>query len=136
MIMTKFNCTLPWTTHKRYKSCPIIEKNKNQSYANIVTAWHDNFLHHEKNCPKMPKCKRFLYLSEDVEAHHHGYDSSLTIKLTDPNILTIVDSYSYDLQSFVGEIGGTLGLFLGLSMFSIVDCIEYVVRKLFSINLH
>ena len=134
MIMTKFNCTLPWTTNERYKICPIIDKNQNQTYADIVTTWHDNFVHHEKNCPKMPKCKRFLYKMDLFS--NDGYYSSLSIKLTDPNILTIVDGYSYDLQSFIGEVGGTLGLFLGLSMFSIIECIEYVLRKLSSTTLY
>ena len=134
MIMTKFNCILPWTTNERYKFCPIIDKKQNQTYADIVTTWHDNFLHNEKNCPKWPKCKRFLYKMDlfpnDVD------DTSLTIKLTDPNILTILDGYSYDLQSFIGEVGGTLGLFLGLSMFSIIEFIEYVLRKLSSTNIY
>ena len=47
MIMTKFNCTLPWTTNERYKFCSIIDKKQNQTYADIVTTWHDNFLHNE-----------------------------------------------------------------------------------------
>ena len=134
MIMTKFNCTLPWTINERYNYCPIIDKKQNQTYADIVTAWLDDFLHHEKKCPKWPKCQRFIYKMDlfpnDIE------DSSLTIKLTDPNILTILDGYSYDLQSFIGEVGGTLGLFLGLSMFSIIEFIEYVLRKLSSTNVY
>ena len=133
MIMTKFNCRLPWTINDRYNFCPIIDKKQNQTYADIVTTWHDDFLHHEKNCPKMPKCKRFIYKMDLFP--NDGYPS-LSIKLTDPNILTIVDGYSYDLQSFIGEVGGTLGLFLGLSMFSIIECIAYVLRKLSSTNLY
>ena len=41
-------------------------------------------------------------------------------------------SYSYDIQSFVGEVGGTLGLFLGLSVFSFVEFAEYLLRKMYS----
>ena len=134
MIMTKFNCTLPWTISDRYNFCPIIDKKQNQTYADIVTTWHDDFLHHEKNCPKMPKCERFIY-KMDLFPNDGDDSSSLTIKLTDPNILTILDGYSYDLQSFIGEVGGTLGLFLGLSMFSIIEFIEYVLRKLSSTNV-
>ena len=59
-------------------------------------------------------------------------NSGLRIKLRNPNVLNIVDSYSYDIQSFIGEVGGTLGLFLGLSMFSIVEFIEYILRKLYN----
>ena len=58
--------------------------------------------------------------------------SELKIRLENPNVLTIVDSYSYDIQSFVGEVGGTLGLFLGLSVFSFVEFVEYLLRKMYS----
>ena len=58
--------------------------------------------------------------------------SELKIRLENPNVLTIVDSYSYDIQSFVGEVGGTLGLFLGLSVFSFVEFAEYLLRKMYS----
>ena len=58
--------------------------------------------------------------------------ASLKIQLENPNVLTIVDSYSYDIQSFVGEVGGTLGLFLGLSIFSFVEFAEFLLRKIYS----
>ena len=58
--------------------------------------------------------------------------TSLKIQLENPYVLTIVDSYSYDIQSFVGEVGGTLGLFLGLSMFSFVEFAVYILRKIYS----
>ena len=43
MIMTKFNCTLPWTTNERYKFCSIIDKKQNQTYGKDG-ADLDNFL--------------------------------------------------------------------------------------------
>ena len=65
---------------------------------------------------KMTLAKETGYMNEG---------SSLSIQLD-------VDSYSYDIQSFVGEVGGTLGLFLGLSIFSFVGFVEYVLRKMYS----
>ena len=62
----------------------------------------------------------------------NNVNSSLTIKLKTPNVLNMADSYSYDFQSLIGEVGGTLGLFLGLSMFSFVGFIEYILRKLYN----
>ena len=59
-------------------------------------------------------------------------NSELKIRLKTPNVLNIADSYSYDFQSLIGEVGGTLGLFLGLSMFSFVGFIEYILRKLYN----
>ena len=124
-------------TKDGYELCPIIDKNRNVSYADIVATWYDKYLLNEKDCPKMPKCKRSVY-QMDLETTKDGsYEkSNLIIKLKNPNILTIVDEYSYDLQSFIGEVGGTLGLFLGLSMFSFIELIEYVLRKLCSKNIY
>ena len=41
------------------------------------------------------------------------------------------DTVAYYLQSLIGEVGGTLGLFLGLSTMSFIDFIEFIFRKLF-----
>ena len=82
----------------------------------------------------MPKCVRSIYKTT-VTTKASGppdYYLSLRIRLENPNVLTIVDSYSYDIQSFVGEVGGTLGLFLGLSVFSFVEFAEYLLRKMYS----
>ena len=124
-------------TQEKFELCPIIDKNRNQSYADIVTTWHDNYHLNENICPKMPKCKRSIYkMDKSTTKRNDFHKSRLEIKLNNPNILTIVDDYSYDLQSFIGEVGGTLGLFLGMSMFSFIEFIEYVLRKLCSINIH
>ena len=47
------------------------------------------------------------------------------------NVQTIQDSVAYDLQSLIGEVGGTLGLFLGLSAMSFVDFVGFIYRKAF-----
>ena len=132
--MKNFRCTLPWMINDKYELCQIIDTNRNQSYAEIVSLWNDNFLLNEKHCPKMPKCKQSIYRM-DLSTVDRTL-SLLTIQLKDSNILTIVDNYSYDFQSFIGEVGGTLGLFLGFSMFSFVEFIEYLLRKLFSTNIY
>ena len=129
MIANKYNCTLPWANNATYEFCPIMDENRNQTYSQIVEVWHDAFTIHEESCPKWPKCKRSLYNLESLSTEEWDY-STLQIKLKSPNVLNIADSYSYDIHLFIGEVGGTLGLFLGLSMFSIVEFIEYILRKL------
>ena len=37
----------------------------------------------------------------------------------------------YDLNSFIGEVGGSLGLFLGASFLSMLDGEQKVVKKIF-----
>ena len=67
----------------------------------------------------------------DKEIGYSPKMSYLKIQIENPNVLTIVDSYSYDIQSFIGEVGGTLGLFLGLSAMSFVDFVGFIYRKAF-----
>ena len=82
-------------------------------------------------CPQ----KRSIYdlaLKPNVYVPHSATGSVLKIQLKSSNVYTIKDSIAYDLQSLIGEVGGTLGLFLGLSTMSFIDFIEFIFRKLFS----
>ena len=45
-------------------------------------------------------------------------------------IQEIVNYYSYDDLSFIAEIGGYVGLFLGASVFQIADLFTVIIRKL------
>ena len=88
-------------------------------------------------CPNDPYCKRSEYRIREAvlsEGHitHSENGSTLIIELESTDVQTIVDNYSYELSSFVGEAGGALGLFLGLSMISVVDFVEYILRKMCS----
>ena len=50
----------------------------------------------------------------------------------DNELVTYVEEYfTYDLQSFIGEIGGTFGLFLGVSMLtSLFDLFEFILHSI------
>ena len=127
-----FNCSLPWTSDELYGICPIFDQNRNKSYRDIIGIWISEY---DKSIQTnaMPKCRRSMYKKTlDKEIGYSPKMSYLKIQIENPNVLTIVDSYSYDIQSFIGEVGGTLGLFLGLSIFSFVEFTEYIFRKIYS----
>ena len=131
-IERKFNCNLPWISDERYGTCPIIDQNRNETYSTMIGIWT---LEYDRSIQfnSIPKCWRSMIkqtLAKETEFMNN--ESKLEIQLENPNVLTIVDSYTYDIQSFVGEVGGTLGLFLGLSIFSFVEFIEYILRKIYS----
>ena len=89
----------------------------------------------ESMCPNEPKCKRSNYILKKVETSEHflgSNKSKLIVQLASPEVQTIVDHYSYDFFSFIGETGGALGLFLGLSMISFVEFVEYSFSKLYA----
>ena len=47
------------------------------------------------------------------------------------NVLTVMEEeYVYPLDSFIAEIGGALGLFLGFSFMMIWDFIQFAIESL------
>ena len=54
----------------------------------------------------------------------------IKLELGNTAVQFIEDSYYYDAQSLIGEVGGTMGLLLGLSFLSFFDFIDYLVRSL------
>ena len=46
-------------------------------------------------------------------------------------LVTYVEEYfTYDWQSFIGEVGGTFGLFMGVSLLTtLFDLIEFILRS-------
>ena len=141
-LIDKYNCTVPLTTDGLNILCPIFDENRNYSYDDMLyDAYESTFGNRDIfMCPKEPKCKRTNYNVKRVEKsknlHSIGYlvpnKSKLVVQLASPEVQTIVDHYSYDFFSFIGETGGALGLFLGLSMLSFVEFVEYSFRKLYA----
>ena len=135
-LINKYNCTLPLTIDGLHKLCPVFDENRNHSYGEMANeAYASTFGNKTFMCPKEPKCKRSNYNIKKIETSKNlnaPNKSSLIIQLASPEVQTIVDHYSYDFFSFIGETGGALGLFLGLSMLSFVEFVEYSFRKLYA----
>ena len=123
--------------------CPIIET-KNGTNGTIyyetigkkVTYWRDTIvgnIQRENICQSGTKCKSTLYkvrteiTNDEINIKHQA---KVAIELESPIVQNVVDSYAYDLQSLIGEVGGTLGLFLGLSMYSFIEVLTYLIEKL------
>ena len=61
---------------------------------------------------------------QDVTMDTYCESSCLSVAFTNPIIENIKTEASYDFQSLIGEIGGTLGLFLGLSGLGILQMLK------------
>ena len=133
IFLMKYNCTLPFMDSEHIQLCPIIDQSRNETYADLAEYFEhmiDYPQYHGIECPQIPKCKRSLYKirvrSMDKE---NPSQSRVKIQLENPYVQTIEDSIGYDLQSLIGEVGGTLGLFLGLSTYSFVEFLVYILQK-------
>ena len=83
----------------------------------------------KEECPLIKRCKRANYeIFENFQPGGEGY-SDLILEPLDSTVQYVKDDIAYDTQNFIGEVGGTLGLMLGLSFISVIDFIQYVVYK-------
>ena len=78
----------------------------------------------KSECSAEPSCARTIFEAFQSNLKNEGVGTNgslIDIQLASPNVMVIEDSRNYDGQSFVGEVGGTLGLMLGLSFLSVFD---------------
>ena len=86
------------------------------------------------HCPQDPVCHQVEYSMvatvefKDVtmNAYCNNFDSTacISVSFTNPIIENIITESTYDVQSLIGEIGGTLGLFLGLSGLGLMEMLN------------
>jgi hypothetical protein len=105
--------------------CEVKNPKTNASMHTIINHYFKKYDNSDKQCKPIPACNRDIYeASFELEDQKVGTNNSfLRIQLASPNVQYIEDSISYDAQSLIGEVGGTLGLLLGLSVMSIFDLI-------------
>ena len=152
-LIEKYNCTLPWMSAFDFPDINPCEvgtiPNKGPEHEDldfipyylIVKNW-GKIYKNTKDCTELLPCKRTVYQdlieqqSSKVGYEHFGGTghnmSSLTIQYANPYIQVIKDSNNYDMQSLIGEVGGTLGLLLGLSFISIFDLFEHILNSCFN----
>ena len=99
----------------------------NQTYPEL-------FLKYSSTCTSSQGCIQTNYIidtSEDFNVQH-GFDSStIKVSINKPIVEYYIEEISYDFQSLVGEVGGTLGLTVGLSFLSISDWAMTLIKSYF-----
>ena len=88
------------------------------------------------NCSKHPPCVKTEYPLKKIASSsgvqkcsstaNSNLDTCLILSFGHKIVESIVTTASYDSQSLIGEVGGTLGLFLGLSGLSLMEIIILV----------
>ena len=114
--------------------CPFFETG-NASFGTIgkkVEYWKLEIMPGLKCSVRGTKCNNtiFNHKSTVYNEEWNTYQAKVYISLETEVVQNIIDSYAYDLQSLIGEVGGTLGLFLGLSTYSVVEFVTYIIEKI------
>ena len=66
-------------------------------------------------CPREHPCHLWIFNYQDLNDPTSGREL-LKLTLDSDYVVTVTDIWSYDFQSLFGEVGGTLGLLLGISI--------------------
>ena len=62
------------------------------------------------------------------ESLYAGYDTLIEMKF--PELITITnDQYSYSWLNLLAEVGGYVGLFLGFSVFQVIDLMDHLLQR-------
>lgn len=130
-----YKCRLPWMNHYEFGEIVpfcIGSEHEENDLPLIIKSWQNLLQNATIDCPAKPKCKKSIYdvSFEPFQEGHGTSKSKLKIQLASTKVVFIEDSHDYDLQSLIGEVGGTLGLLLGLSFFSLFELIDYLATSL------
>ena len=76
------------------------------------------------NCSRGPTCEmtRFTFFFNEAESYEKNVDL-VWIYFSNPEVINYKTYISYDLLSLIGEIGGILGLTLGVSALTFFEFI-------------
>ena len=125
----------PNDTRINIKTCPIFDDLKNMTIGDYTKDWLK--IQNEttiESCSRFPRCDRSFYQVTESTLYNEALVekkiSRFILRPVTSTVQYVVDSFTYDDQSFVGEVGGTLGLMLGYSFISVVDFFEFVCLKL------
>ena len=71
-----------------------------------------------------------LFPEKFVESDIPRNVSWIVFVLSDDHLIVEEEQMLYDFNSFLGEVGGSLGLFLGVSLFSMYEGLTSILRRL------
>ena len=121
-MIDKFGCTTPFGPNKSQ-----ICKQENNAGKAYSLYW--NNIYRKNNCSN--PCSIFSFTSTKFEKYEWVDNTTSYIKLDFPKTVKVYErSYDYSQLSFIAEVGGYVGLFLGISINQVIDLLDYLVAKL------
>ena len=126
----EIGCTTPFNPDK---SNICLEHNQTIEAVNIfddITVWNQTKA--KKLCPK--PCQQYI-ISFSNKEWSYNYNSYTILQMQFPKYIRVSSSsYSYTLLELLAEVGGYVGLFLGVSINQISDLLTILATKIFIFN--
>lgn len=104
----------------------------------VKNVWKQNSTNFEELCGCLPECNKIDYNFEVIEEKRAKFyknylymDITASISFSDDEYIAYKRFESYGAVSLLSNIGGLLGLFLGISLLSIVEIVYFVTLRLF-----
>ena len=118
-LANEHKCYIPFLSyHKNLKEC------SNPVTLDAVKTWNYHITTFEdyETCQYIKPCNDIIYSVSEFPGSG-GRDRSITIQFESKIVEIIKDSYTYAFLNLFAELGGVVGMLLGLSLFGILDSI-------------
>ena len=129
--MKKFGCTTPWGPNKDHICKNATLGNQADRFYRDYWAYRIATKAHEQKafeqCPKSCTVMR-LRVSNQIGKPLQNGGNQLVIKFYE-TIMVTEDHYVYGWLNLVAEVGGYVGLFLGISVYQFTDLVSIVLFK-------
>ena len=121
-LIDKVGCTTPFG-HDKSQIC------RQEDDASKAFEIFANEIFLETNCSN--PCSLFSLAISNEEKQSSTNATYANLRIVFPKTIKVYDrSYTYSSLSLLAEIGGYVGLFLGISINQVINLLEYLVAKL------
>ena len=121
-LIDKVGCTTPFG-HDKSQIC------RQEDDARKAFEIFANEIFLESNCSN--PCSLFSLAISNEEKQSSTNATYANLRIVFPKTIKVYDrSYTYSSLSLLAEIGGYVGLFLGISINQVINLLEYLVAKL------
>ena len=115
LVLNEYNCQIPALYYGKHLSnlitteTPTCSDEVAKRAINLITS-------KTSNCTRAPTCEmtRFAFMVKELDSWMEN-TNMVQIKFSNPEVAKYHTYISYGLPSFIGEVGGILGLTLGIS---------------------
>uniref|UniRef100_A0A0K0DVS3 Acid-sensing ion channel 1 n=1 Tax=Strongyloides stercoralis TaxID=6248 RepID=A0A0K0DVS3_STRER len=132
-IIGPYNCIFSYLKHIYfYEKYPIC------NLSTIIHLYYENphilRLPSKSQTKCIPGCNRWQYFTTlqvgNMLTQFSGYHFNLEMSYLNLQYEQITESYTTSIPTFIAEIGGQLGLFLGISVITLLQIIIYLYKKI------